>query len=82
MTEQVRYRIERCLVREAEKARDELGLSPSLVISMTFAQPVRLRASPFRLSEFQGLEEHVATLAEADAAEEGALREIDRDRQA
>jgi addiction module RelB/DinJ family antitoxin len=50
MTEQVRYRIEQHLVREAEKVCDELGLSPSQVVSMTFAQLVRLRALPFRPS--------------------------------
>ena len=69
MTEQVRYRIEQRLVREAEKVCDELGLSPSQVVSMTFAQLVRLRALPFRPSEFPALEEYGATLAEADAAE-------------
>ena len=37
---------------------------------MTFAQMVRLRALPFRPSEFPALEEYGATLAEADAAEE------------
>jgi addiction module RelB/DinJ family antitoxin len=82
MTEQVRYRIEQRLVREAEKVCDELGLSPSQVVSMTFAQLVRLRALPFRPSEFPALEEYGATLAEADAAERRALREIDRDRRA
>jgi addiction module RelB/DinJ family antitoxin len=82
MTEQVRYRIEQRLVREAEKVCDELGLSPSQVVSMTFAQLVRLRALPFRPSEFPALEAYGATLAEADAAEERALREIGRDRRA
>ena len=82
MTEQVRYRIEQRLVREAEKVCDELGLSPSQVVSMTFAQLVRLRALPFRPSEFPALEEYGATLAEANATEERALREIDRDRRA
>ena len=82
MTEQVRYRIEQRLVREAEKVCDELGLSPSQVVSMTFAQLVRLRALPFRPSEFPALEAYGATLAEADAAEDRALREIARDRRA
>ena len=49
---------------------------------MTFAQLVRLRALPFRPFEFPALEEYGATLAEADAAEKRALREIDRDRRA
>ena len=82
MTEQVRYRLEQRLVREAKKVCDELGLSPSQVVSMTFAQLVRLRALPFRPSEFPALEEYGVTLAEADAAEERALREIARDRRA
>ena len=80
MTEQVRYRIEQGLVREAEKVCDELGLTPSQVVSMTFAQLVRLRALPFRPSAFPALEEYGATLAEADAAEARALEEIERDR--
>ena len=65
MTEQVRYRIEQRLVREAEKVCDELGLSPSQVVSMTFAQLVRLRALPFRPSEFPALKEYGAVYLHA-----------------
>jgi len=49
---------------------------------MTFAQLVRPRASPFRPSEFPALKEYGATLADAGAAQERALREIARDRRA
>jgi addiction module RelB/DinJ family antitoxin len=82
MSEQVRYRIEHHLVREAEKVCDKLALSPSQVVSITFAQLVRQRALPFRPAEFPALEEYGATLAEADAAEERTLKEIARDRRA
>lgn len=82
MTEQVRYRIDRKLVKEAERLCRELGLAPSQAVSMFFAQMVRLRAVPFRPSEFPALEEYGASLAEADAAEQAALKEIRRDRAA
>ena len=82
MTEQVRYRIDKELIKEAEKVCDELGISPSQLVSMTFAQLIRLRALPFRPSEFPALEEYGVTLAEAEAAENRALREIERDRKA
>jgi addiction module RelB/DinJ family antitoxin len=82
MTEQVRYRIDRRLVKEAEEVCDELGVSPSQVVSMLFAQLVRLRALPFRPSEFPALEDYGATLADAEAAEDRALKEIERDRKA
>jgi hypothetical protein len=49
---------------------------------MLFAQLVRLRALPFRPSEFPALEEYGATLAEAEAAEDRALKEIESDRKA
>jgi addiction module RelB/DinJ family antitoxin len=76
MTEQVRYRLDKKLVREAEQVCQELGLAPSQAVSMFFAQLVKLRAVPFRPSEFPALEEYGATLPEADAAEAAALDEI------
>ena len=82
MTEQVRYRIDRELVKEAERVCKEIGVSPSQVVSMLFAQLVRLRALPLRPSEFPALEEYGATLAEAEAAEDRALKEIKADRKA
>ena len=82
MTEQVRYRIDRQLVKEAEQVCREIGVSPSQVVSMLFAQLVRLRALPFRPSQFPALEEYGATLAQADAAEASALKEIEAGRKA
>lgn len=43
---------------------------------MFFAQMVKLRALPFRPSDFPALEEYGATLAQATAAEDSALAEI------
>ena len=82
MTEQVRYRIDRELVKEAERVCKEIAVAPAQVVSMLFAQLVRLRALPFRPSEFPALEEYGATLAEAEAAEDRALKEIESDRKA
>ena len=82
MTEQVRYRLDRDLVKEAERVCKEIGVSPSQLVSMLFAQLVRLRALPFRPSEFPALEEYGATLADADAAEDRALKEIKANRKA
>jgi len=82
MTEQVRYRIDRELAREAERVCKEIGVAPSQVVSMLFAQLVKLRALPFRPSEFPALDDYGATLAEAEAAEERALKEIKADRKA
>ncbi len=82
MTEQVRYRIDRDLVKRAEEVGREIGLTPSQLISIFFAQLVKLRGLPFRPSEFPVLEEYGATLAEAEAAEAQALRDIARERKA
>jgi len=82
MTEQVRYRIDRELVKEAERVCKEIGVAPSQVVSMLFAQLVKLRALPFRPSEFPALEEYGATLADAEAAEDRALKEIESGRKA
>ena len=82
MTEQVRYRLDRDLVKAAERVCKEIGVAPSQVVSMLFAQLVRLRALPFRPSEFPALEEYGATLAEAETAEDRALKEIKLDRKA
>ncbi len=82
MTEQVRYRISKKLVREAEQVCDEIGLAPSQAVSMFFAQLVKLRGLPFRASEFPALEEYGATLADAEAAEARMIAEIQRDRKA
>ena len=81
MTEQVRYRIDRDLVKEAERVCKEIGVSPSQVVSMLFAQLVRLRALPFRPSEFPVLEEYGATPAQAEAALAKASGYLERERE-
>jgi len=49
---------------------------------MFFAQMVKLRALPFRPSDFPALEDYGATLAQATAAEDSALAEIRASRKA
>jgi len=82
MTEQIRLRIERSLLREADEVCREIGVSPSGAVSMFFAQLVKLRGLPFRPSHFPALEEYGATLEQATAAEERALAEIKKERKA
>jgi addiction module RelB/DinJ family antitoxin len=82
MTEQIRLRIERGLLREADEVCREIGVSPSGAVSMFFAQLVKLRGLPFRPSHFPALEEYGATLEQATAAEDAALAEIAADRTA
>jgi addiction module RelB/DinJ family antitoxin len=82
MTEQVRYRIDRELLREAEQVCHEIGLTPAQVISAFLAQLVKVRGLPFRPSEFPVLEEYGATLADATAAEDAALKDIKAQRKA
>ena len=71
MTEQVRYRIDKKLVRKAEKLCEEIGISPSQAVSMFFAQMVKVGGVPFRPSNFPALEEYGVTLAEAEAVRVG-----------
>jgi addiction module RelB/DinJ family antitoxin len=82
MTEQVRYRIDCNLVREAEKVCEDLGMSPTQAVSMFFAQLVKLRGLPFRPSGFPALDEYGVSLAEAEAAVEMAKRELAADAKA
>jgi addiction module RelB/DinJ family antitoxin len=82
MTEQVRYRIDKKLVKEAERVCEEIGLSPSQAVSMFFAQMVKVGGVPFRPSNFPALEEYGASLTEAEAAELQARRELDADERA
>jgi addiction module RelB/DinJ family antitoxin len=82
MTEQIRLRIERGLLREADEVCREIGVSPSGAVSMFFAQLVKLRGLPFRPSHFPALEEYGATLEQATAAVDTALVEIAADRKA
>ena len=76
MTEQVRYRLDRKLVKEAEKICEELGISPTQAVSMFFAQLVKLGGMPFRPSNHPALEEYGATLKQAKASEDRARKEI------
>ena len=82
MTEQIRLRIERGLLREADEVCREIGVSPSGAVSMFFAQLVKLRGLPFRPSHFPALEEYGATPEQATAAVDKALMEIAADRKA
>jgi addiction module RelB/DinJ family antitoxin len=82
MTEQLRYRIDSRLKKEAEKILESIGCDPSNAIAMLYQQIVRLRGLPFRPSEFPALEEYGATLDEAEAAEDAALKELAADRRA
>jgi addiction module RelB/DinJ family antitoxin len=82
MTEQVRYRIEKELVKQVEEVCDELGLAPSQAVSMFFSQMVKVRGLPFRPAVFPALEEYGATIEDVRAAERSALQEIRADRKA
>ena len=76
MTEQVRLRIDRRLVKAANEVCREIGISPTAAVSMFFAQMVKLRGLPFRPSDFPALDEYGVTLDQATAAEDRALAEI------
>lgn len=82
MTEQVRYRINKDLVREAIKVFNTIGVPPSAAVSMFFAQVVSQRGLPFRPSEFPALEEYGASLADAARAERDAWTELEADKKA
>jgi addiction module RelB/DinJ family antitoxin len=82
MTEQIRLRIERHLVKGADEVCREIGISPTAAVSMFFAQMVKLRGLPFRPSDYPALEEYGVTLAQATAAEDEALKEIAAERKA
>ena len=80
MTEQVRYRIDKNLVRDAAKVFDAIGVSPSVAVSMFFAQVVHQRGLPFKPSEFPALEEYGADLEGAARAEREARMELVADK--
>ena len=82
MTEQIRLRIDRRLVEEADEVCREMGITPTAAVSMFFAQMVKLRGLPFRPSDFPALDEYGVTLAQATAAEDSALAEISAARKA
>jgi addiction module RelB/DinJ family antitoxin len=82
MTKQVRYRIDKNLVRRATKVFDALGIPPSAAVSMFFAQVVNQRGLPFKPSEFPALEEYGASLEDAARIEREARMELEADKQA
>ena len=77
MTEQVRYRISRELVRQAEKVCRDLGLSPTQAVAMFFAQMVKLGGMPFRPSNYPALDEYGVSLEQAEAAQAKATKELE-----
>ncbi|MCX6940611.1 MAG: RelB antitoxin [Verrucomicrobiota bacterium] len=82
MTEQIRLRIDSQLAEEADMVCREIGITPTAAVSMFFAQMVKLRGLPFRPSDFPVLDEFGVTLAQATAAENSALAEIELSRKA
>jgi addiction module RelB/DinJ family antitoxin len=82
MTEQVRYRIDKNLVREAGKVFESIGVPPSAAVSMFFAQVVNQRGLPFRPAEFPALEEYGATLGDVVRVEREARAELAADKEA
>ena len=82
MTEQIRLRIDSQLAEEADMVCREIGITPTAAVSMFFAQMVKLRGLPFRPRDFPVLDEFGVTLAQATAAENSALAEIELSRKA
>jgi addiction module RelB/DinJ family antitoxin len=58
MSEEIRLRIDSQLMQEADEVCREIGITPTVAVSMFFAQMVKLRGLPFRPSEFPALEEY------------------------
>ena len=82
MTEQVRYRIDKRLVKQAEKVCEDLGMTPTQAVSMFFAQMTKLGALPFRPSNYPALDDYGVTVAEAEAAVAAAGKELAADAKA
>ena len=82
MTEQVRYRLDRALVKSAKKVCADLGMTPTQAVTMFFAQLVKLGGLPFRPSNFPALEEYGVTIGQAKAAEAKIKAELDADERA
>lgn len=82
MSEQLRIRLDGGLIEKADEVCREIGITPAAAVSMFFAQLVKLRALPFRPSNFPALEEYGATLEQAEAAAAAAMKELDADRKA
>ena len=81
-TEEFRVRVDRSLLKAAKDVADDIGTTPGEAVRLLFSQMVKVRGLPFRPSAFPALEEYGASLADADAAEERTLREIQADRKA
>jgi addiction module RelB/DinJ family antitoxin len=81
-TRQVRLRINRQLEQDAKAVFASLGTDASHAVSMFFAQVVRERALPFRPSEYPALDAYGVTIADAAAAEDAALADIQKQRRA
>ena len=50
MTDIFRVRIERDLIRKANKVAEEIGTTPGEIVRMLFTQLVRQKTIPFKLS--------------------------------
>ena len=77
MTEQVRYRIDKDLVKQVDKVCRELGISPTQAVAMFFAQVVKVGGLPFRPSLYPALDEYGVSIEEAERALAKVSREID-----
>jgi addiction module RelB/DinJ family antitoxin len=82
MTEQVRYRLDKDLVKRAYQVCEDLNLTPSQAVSMFFGQMVRLGGLPFRPSSFPALEEYGVSPEQAEAALAKASRYLDQEEKA
>jgi addiction module RelB/DinJ family antitoxin len=82
MTEQVRYRLDKDLVKRAYQVCEELNLTPSQAVSMFFGQMVRLGGLPFRPSSFPALEEYGVSPDRAEAALAKASSYLDQEEKA
>ena len=80
MTEQVRYRIDKQLVRDATKVFEAIGVAPSAAVSMFLAQVVNERGLPFRPTEFPALHDYGASLEDASRAQRRARKELAADK--
>ncbi len=80
--QQVRYRLNRNLVREVNKLCERIDVPPGVAVGMFFSQMLRVGGLPFRPSEFPALDEYGVTVEEAARAVESAKAEIRRDQKA
>jgi addiction module RelB/DinJ family antitoxin len=81
-TEQGRNRVDKRLLKAAEKVCQDIGIAPSQAVSLFFGQLVKSGGLPFRPSRSPALDEYGVTLAQARTAEMEARRELDADEKA